>query len=51
MQSEAVRYKKSFGHSPKPSKNPNYTFVNASNVKQLHFQKHAEHFCLTGAKI
>ena len=28
MQYEAFRYKKSFEHSPKPSKHPNYTVVN-----------------------
>ena len=32
MQSGAFRYRKSFEHSPKPSKHPNYTVFNDSNI-------------------
>ena len=39
MQSEAFRYKKLFEHSPKPSKHPNHTVFNDSNVNNSHFQK------------
>ena len=38
MQSEAFRYKKSLGHSPKPSKHPNYTVFNDFNVKHVIFE-------------
>ena len=38
MQSEALRYKKSFEHSPKPSKHPKHTVFNDSNVRKSHFQ-------------
>ena len=35
MKSEAFRYYKSFEHSPKPSKHPNYTTFNDSNVEKF----------------
>ena len=39
MQSEAFRDEKSFEHSPKPSKHPNYTVCNDSNVENVIFKK------------
>ena len=42
MQSEAFRYKKSFEHSPKPSKHPNYIVFNDSNVKKNTCSKNVE---------
>ena len=44
MQSEAFRYKKSFEHSPKPSKHPKYTAFNDPNVQTTHFQKNVEQY-------
>ena len=50
MKSEAFRYYKSFEHSPKPSKHPNYTVLNDSNVKIYEHQKMSKKE-LTDAKI
>ena len=44
MQSEAFHYNKSFEHSPKPSKHPNYTFVYASNVKNVKLKNVEKYF-------
>ena len=44
MQSEAFRYKKSFEHSPKPSKHPNYIFVNDSNVEKYKNRKNVNKY-------
>ena len=42
MQSEAFPYNKSFEHNPKPSKHPNYTVFNDSNVEKCKNRKNVE---------
>ena len=39
MQSEAFRYNKSFEHSPKPSKHPNYMVFNDSMSTNVKIEK------------
>ena len=42
MQSEAFRYKKSFEHSPKPSKHQKYKAFNDFHIKKCHIRKNVE---------
>ena len=51
MQPEALRYKKSFDPSPKPSTHLKYTVSNDSNVEKYKKNKNVEKLILTGARI
>ena len=51
MKSEAFPYNNSFEHSPKPSKHPNHTVFNDSNVTKMSFSKKCWKSILTGATI
>ena len=51
MQSEAFRYKKSFEHSPKPSKHQKHTVFNDSNVEHVKIKTKMSNTILTGAQI